>query len=98
MKKIIYIALLFAACKSKSNYDGTYISHNESQFSIADDTLVISDTVVINHTGFQKIRNGQVLAKAFKTRKWTLNSPDAPPMQISGDQIQIGNTTYHKLP
>lgn len=98
MKKIIYIALLFAACKSKSNYDGTYISHNEGQFSIADDTLVISDTVVINHTGFQKIRNGQVLPKAFKTRKWTLNSPDAPPMQISGDQIQIGNTTYHKLP
>ncbi|MCC8423616.1 hypothetical protein [Mucilaginibacter sp. UR6-11] len=98
MKKFIYIAILFAACKSSTNHDGTYVSHVEGQFSIADDTLVIADTVIINHTGFQKIRNGQILPKAFKTRKWTLHSPDAPAMQINGDQIQIGNTTYHKLP
>lgn len=98
MKKLIYIALLFAACKSSANHDGTYVSHTKGQFSIADDTLFVGDTVIINHTGFQKIRNGQVLPKAFKTRQWTLNSPDAPPMQIKGDQIQIGKTTYYKLP
>lgn len=98
MKKIIFIAVLFAACKASTNHDGTYVSHNEGQFSIADDTLIIDNTVVVNHTGYQKIRKGQTLRKAFKSRKWTLNSPDAPPMQIKGDQIQIGNTTYHKLP
>ena len=95
--KLLLAALLLAGCGSK-NVDGTYVSHNEGQFSIADDTLVISDTVVFNRTGFQKIRNGQVLPKSFKTRKWTLNSPDAPPMQNNDDQIQIGNTIYHKLP
>ncbi|WP_439697446.1 hypothetical protein ACFGVS_03325 [Mucilaginibacter sp. AW1-7] len=95
--KLLLAAMLLAGCGSK-NIEGTYVSHNQGQFSIADDTLVITDTVIINHTGFQKIRNGQMMPKAFKTRKWTLHSPDAPPMQISGNQIQIGNTTYHKLP
>ena len=98
MKKLIYITLLLAACQSRPNNDGTYVSHVEGQYAVADDTLIIADTVVINHTGFQKIRNGQLLPKAFKTRKWTLNSPDAPPMVISNDQIGIGNTIYHKLP
>ena len=98
MKKLIYIALLLAACRSRTGHDGTYVNHTEGQFSIADDTLVVADTIIINHTGFQKIRNGQLLPKAFKRRKWTLNSPDAPPMQITDKQIQIGNTIYHKLP
>jgi hypothetical protein len=98
MKKLIYIALLFAACKSGTDHDGTYVSHIEGQFSIADDTLIVADTVIINHTGFQKIRNGLLLPKAFKTRKWTFNSPDAPPMQVTATQIKIGNTTYHKIP
>ncbi|GAB3917072.1 putative periplasmic lipoprotein [Mucilaginibacter boryungensis] len=95
--KLLAIAMLLAGCGSK-NINGTYVSHTEGQFSIADDTLVIADTVIINHTGFQKIRQGQLLPKAYKTHKWTLNSPDAPPMQITGKQIQIGNTIYHKLP
>jgi hypothetical protein len=98
MKKILFIALLFAACKSTTNHDGTYVSHIRGQFSIADDTLVIADTVVINRTGFQKKRDWQLLPKAYKTRKWTLNSPDAPPMQISVDKIIIGSTVYQKLP
>lgn len=98
MKKLIYIALLFAACKSATKNDGIYVSHTEGQFSIADDTLIVADTLILNRTGFQKIRNGQLMPKAFKIRKWTVNSPDAPPMQVTADKIQIGNTTYHKLP
>ena len=97
MKKLIIIALLFAACKTASN-NGTYVNHSEGQFSIADDTLIIADTVIINHTGFQKIRNGQLLPKALKVRKWTLNSPDTPAMTISNNQITIGQTIYTKLP
>ena len=98
MKKLIYIALLFAACKSATEHDGIYVSHTKGQFSIADDTLIVADTLIINRTGFQKIRNGQLMPKAFKSRKWTVNSPDAPPMQVTATQIKIGNTTYRKLP
>jgi hypothetical protein len=95
--KLLFAALLLAGCGSK-NVNGTYVNHSEGQFSIADDTLIVANTVVVNHTGFQKIRNGQLLPKAFKTRKWTLNGPDAPVMQLSGDKIILGNTTYTKLP
>jgi hypothetical protein len=95
--KLLLAGLLLAGCGRKS-INGTYVSHTRGQFSIADDTLVVADTLIINHTGFQKIRNGRILPKAFKTRKWTLNSPDAPFMRVKGDQIQIGNTIYHKLP
>jgi hypothetical protein len=97
MKKLIYLALLLTACQRK-NHDGTYVNHSEGQFSIADDTLIISDTVVWNRTGYQKIRDGQTLPKATKVRKWTLNSPDAPVMQIKADEIIVGSTVYHKLP
>ncbi|MGF7080380.1 hypothetical protein [Mucilaginibacter sp. UYCu711] len=96
MKKFLYIALLLSACNIKNN-DGIYVNHTNGQYSVVDDTLIIRDTVVINHTGFQKIRNGQLLPKAYKTRQWTLHSPDAPPM-IVGEEIQIGNTIYTKLP
>lgn len=97
MKKLIFIVLLFAACKSDTQ-NGVYVNHTKGLFSIADDTLIIADTIVINHTGFRKIRNGKLLPKAYKSRKWTLNSPDAPPMQITNGRIQIGETLYHKLP
>jgi hypothetical protein len=97
MKKLIIIALLFAACKTPNN-NGTYVNHSEGQFSIADDTIIVADTVIINHTGFQKKRNDQLLPKALKVHKWTLNSPDAPAMTISNNQITIGQTVYHKLP
>jgi len=96
MKKIIFITLLFAACKSNSN--GTYVNHTEGQFSIADDTVIIADTIVFDQTGFQKKRNGKLLPKALKTRKWSLNGPDAPAMRINGDQVIIGSTIYTKLP
>lgn len=98
MKKLIYIVLLFAACKSTPNYNGTYVNHTDGQFSIIDDTLIVDDTIIFDHAGFQKIRNGKILPKAFKTRQWTLHSPDAPVMKITSDQIQIGTIIYHKLP
>jgi hypothetical protein len=95
--KLLLAGLLLAGCGTK-NIDGTYVNHSESQFSIADDTLIIADTVVINHTGFQKKRDGKLSPKAFKKRKWILHSPNAPVMQIIDDKIILGSTTFTKLP
>jgi hypothetical protein len=97
MKKSIYLALLLAACRP-SNHDGAYVSHIEGRFSIVDDTIKIADTVVINKTGYQPIREGKMLPKVYKSRSWTLRSPDAPVMQIEGDRILIGSTIYQKMP
>jgi hypothetical protein len=95
--KLLLAALLLAGCSPK-RIDGTYVNHTEGQYSIADDTLIVADTVVINHTGFQKKRDGQLWPKAYKIRKWTLNSPDAPALQIANEQIIMGTTIYQKLP
>jgi len=66
MKKLLFIALLFAACRS-NNHDGLYFRHNEGEYSIADDTIEVRDTEIIEHAGFQRIRNGKRLPKEFKT-------------------------------
>lgn len=97
MKKVIWIALLFAACKP-ANHDGIYVNHTDGQYSLVDDTLTLKDTVIVNRTGYQKIRDGITLPKNYKVRSWSLHSPDAPPMIISGNQITIGSTIYTKLP
>jgi hypothetical protein len=97
MKKLIYISLFFAGCRPVLQ-DGTYVNHSAGRFSIADDTLIVNDTVIMNKTGYQKIRNGKALSKAFKVRSWTLNSPNAPAMQFSHQQITIGQTIYQRIP
>lgn len=67
MKKIIVIALLLAACQNNSR---RYVNHTDGQYSVADDTLIIQDTAVINRTGYQKIRNGQLLPKQYQVKQW----------------------------
>lgn len=68
MKKLILVALLFAACRS-NNHNGLYVNHTNGQYAITDDTLEIRDSVIIEHTGYQKIRNGQTLPKELKTKQ-----------------------------
>ena len=68
MKKLILIALLFAACQS-NNHDGLYFKHNEGDYSIADDTIEIRGEQVIEHAGFNKIRKGKILPREFKTEE-----------------------------
>lgn len=98
MKKIICIALLFAACKSTANNDGTYVSHMKGQYSVADDTLILQDTFVINRSGYQKIRNGQIQPKEYKVKQWGQHSPDAPIIRFDGKHAFLNNTIYTQVP
>jgi len=66
MKKLLFITLLFAACRSNS-HDGLYFRHNEGEYSVADDTIEVRDSEIIEHAGFQRIRKGKRLPKEFKT-------------------------------
>ena len=98
MKKLIFLTLLFAACSSTDKQNGTYVNHTDGQFSVADDTITLANGLIIHHIGYQKKRNGKLLRKEFKTRKWTMNNPDAPPMQINDEHIEIGKTIYYRIP
>lgn len=95
--KLGLATLLFAACQTKS-HDGIYVNHTEGKFSIADDTLIIRDTVITKKTGYKKIISGKLLPKEFKTRIWTMNSPDAPLIQFKDNTVQLGTTLYTPLP
>jgi hypothetical protein len=92
MKKLLFIlTILLAACHT-SNHNGFYINHSKGEYSITDDTLEVRDTVIIEHTGYQRIRNGIVQPKEFKTKQLFELHP-----QFKGRQLILSNTTYEKL-
>ena len=95
MKKLIIITLLFAACKSGSR---TYVNHTEGQYSIADDTLIIQDSIIINRMGYQKIRDGILQPKAYNVKQWGQHSPDAPIIRFDGKRAFLNNTIYVQVP
>jgi len=91
MKKIIIIALLFAACKSE-DHNGLYVNHTDGTYSITDDTLEVRDSVIISHSGFQKIRDGKTLPKEFKTKQVFELHP-----VFEQNHLILNNTTYQKI-
>jgi hypothetical protein len=95
MKKIIFSFLVLAACKSNSR---TYVNHTEGQYAIADDTLILLDSIIINRSGYQKIRNGQALPKQYLVKQWGLHIPDAPVICFDGKHAFWNNTIYVQLP
>jgi hypothetical protein len=68
MKKILFIALLFAACRP-ANHDGFYFNHGEGEYSVTDDTVEIQGDRIFDHVGFQRKRHGKLLPKEFKTQE-----------------------------
>jgi hypothetical protein len=95
MKKAIVALLLLAACKSGSS---TYVNHSEGQFSIADDTLFIVDTIVINRMGYQRIREGKLQPKEFRVQQWGLHALGAPVIRLDGKHAFLNNTIYTQIP
>ena len=95
MKKVIYLLLLLAACKADSR---TYVNHTAGPYAIADDTLIVQNDLIINRSGFQKIRNGQRLPKQYRVKQWELNSPDAPVLRFDSRHAYWNNTIYRLVP
>jgi hypothetical protein len=91
MKKLMLIALLFAACKSE-NHNGLYVNHTEGIYAITDDTLEVRDSIIISHTGFQKVRDGKMLPKAYQTKQVFELHP-----VFEHDHLLLNNTSYHKI-
>jgi hypothetical protein len=86
MRKITFLMVAFvsgiAACNSggadKGFIPGTYVSQAQSEFSIANDTLVIEQAkntdnlyLITRKTGYRRIRDGKVQSPEHKVRHWT---------------------------
>jgi len=81
MKHFMVIGMAdIAACQSKSGkvqafIEGSYVNHAQSEYAIADDTLVFTHTdanhyIITRNTGYQAIRDGKLLPKKFKHGKF----------------------------
>jgi hypothetical protein len=83
MKAIIIIAVcigIFTNCRDHSkvsNFSGTYVTHFKNEFSVTDDTLIVSNSSssdityhIERRSGFHKIRNGVLKNKNYKLAKW----------------------------
>ena len=89
MKKLI-IVLFFAACKADHN--GTYINHTAGPYAITDDTLIVQDSIITNHSGFQKIRNGKMMPKEYKVQRLYELQP-----VFSDGQLRLEQNVYTKI-
>lgn len=73
------LALALTACNSGgsgNNFSGTYVNHAESEFSIADDTLVIAHTdgehfIIHRKTGFRELNEqGKSGKPQYEREEW----------------------------
>ncbi|HEY0054913.1 MAG TPA: hypothetical protein VGB63_06115 [Pedobacter sp.] len=79
-KHIILPALLaiVAACssdKTKSSIEGTYVDSAKSEYSIANDTLIIEAAennrfLIHRKTGIKLVRNGEIGKKQYEQEEW----------------------------
>jgi hypothetical protein len=86
----------FASCGHK-NHDGVYVANLRSEYSIAEDTIVIKDNIVTNRVGYSRILNGQLKPKEWRVKKWILNDPYSPIVELGEHQITIGTTVYKQV-
>jgi hypothetical protein len=70
MKKLVIstATLLLAACQNNT-HNGRYVNYTGGQYALTDDTLDVRGRSIISRSGFQKMRNGQLMPKEFKTRQ-----------------------------
>jgi major membrane immunogen (membrane-anchored lipoprotein) len=122
MKTVINMIMLplslLAACSNpqkqvKDFVPGTYVSHAQSAYSIADDTLVIkADPLTEEHyqvtrkTGFRRLPNGEPQYKSknfsgtYDEQRGTLQLTENGLVilfQPAGHQLEIANSKYRKL-
>jgi hypothetical protein len=97
---IVAIVGLLAAChsisKDQSFIPGTYVNQAQSEFSVANDTLVITQAknteniyLITRKTGYRRISDGKLQGLQHQVKHWTGMWDDQKQlMQI----LQTGNT------
>lgn len=111
--------VVFLGCTDKvrtSNFAGTYVFDFRNEFSITSDTLIVSkdgssngNFFIERRSGFQKIRNGLLKDKEYKSVKWEATYDSNKSILIQSDfgkqvkvslehnTLQLGTSDYKKL-
>jgi hypothetical protein len=116
---MILLGVSIIGCKSSSHSNvlsGTFTNQSKSEYSTASDTLIIAPSSQSNNsykierrTGYQKIRNGVLQAKEYKTENWLSSWSDDKQVlseteygrQITpskdGKSVTLKNTQYQRI-
>ena len=97
MKKLLLgcIALL-TACGHQEN-EGVFVRRFQTEYSRADDTIIVKKGIVTRKTGYNKIRNGQLKLRLYDVERWRLNEWGSAVIIIEGDKLSIGNLSYKRI-
>ncbi|OIR01283.1 hypothetical protein GALL_165710 [mine drainage metagenome] len=114
MKTLFLIMIIISGCNvfQQHNMEGVYVNKAESEYSIAEDTIILRGANagrfnIIRKIGFQRKKDGILFPKEYKT-EYSGGIYD-PLHQIihenkkglvvicDAEIIQINNTTFHKI-
>ena len=91
-----FAVMLFAACGPKS-HNGIYVASLKSEYSVAEDTIIIKDDVVTNRVGYRRILNGELRPKKWSVKQWRLNEWGSAVIVFQGNKLLIGDTQYKRI-
>jgi hypothetical protein len=107
---LLFLTIIIYGCSEtakKSDPSGTYVTHFKNEYSLTDDTLIIRNInsteqafSIERRSGFQKIRDGVIQIKEFKSSKWdaTYNNDSKVLQQTDlGKQVYITDHNSVKL-
>lgn len=105
MKRLLYAGLLLcAACTGPETFRaGTYVKHAESEYSIADDTLTITDDKqVIRHVAYTKKSDGSrhhlvQNERASWDKDVLIIDRTGAKLRFTAAGLQLGNSLYTRL-
>jgi hypothetical protein len=89
-------ATLFVACGT-DNQNGSYVASLKSEYSIAEDTIIIKDNVVTNRVGYRRILNGELKPKKWSVKQWRLNEWGSAVIVFQENGLLIGDTHYKRI-
>ncbi|MBS1519847.1 MAG: hypothetical protein JST50_02530 [Bacteroidetes bacterium] len=102
MKKLLigcitlFVTTQIVGC-GHGSHDGTYFASERSEYSVAEDTITINGNIVTNRVGYRRILDGRLQPKKWSVKKWILNDPYSPIIEMGDNQIAIGSTVYKKI-
>ena len=96
MKKLAFAVLLLASC-GLGWHNGAYVNHSISEYSVADDTIVVSGNIITERTGYQKLRHGHRFPRQFRTRRWRSEGFDVPVFEYRDGYLFWNQNVYIKI-
>jgi hypothetical protein len=104
-------AMILAACNHQQNtvadfIPGTYVNQAQSQYSVANDTLVITKAksteniyLIVRKTGYRRIGDGKLFPLKHEVKNWTgtWNPPQQVMQIMQAETVLIFQPDQNKL-